>query len=46
MKKILLAGALPQDCVDMLEKQFELFKLYEPTTATRIWLNMVARLKG
>lgn len=29
MKKILLAGALPQDCVDMLEKRFELFKLYE-----------------
>lgn len=29
MKKILLAGAVPQDCMDMLEKQFELFKLYE-----------------
>ncbi|GLQ17651.1 2-hydroxyacid dehydrogenase [Maritalea porphyrae] len=46
MKKILLAGQVPQDCIEMLENKFELFKLYEAANRDAFLLEHGDKIDG
>ena len=46
MKKILLAGRVPDDCLEMLDKKFELFKLYEADNRGAFLLEHGSKIVG
>lgn len=46
MKKILLAGRVPDDCLEMLNKKFELFKLYEADNRGAFLLEHGSKIVG
>ncbi|WP_299347469.1 2-hydroxyacid dehydrogenase [uncultured Maritalea sp.] len=46
MRKILLAGPLPADCIQMLDAQFELFKLYEADNRSAYLLEHGYKIEG
>ena len=46
MKKILLGGYVPENCLNMLEEQFELFKLYEADNKSAYLLEHGYKIEG
>jgi len=46
MRKILLAARVPDDCVQMLEDRFELFKLYEADNPSAFLLEHGYKIEG